>query len=150
MDLAELVRDSVAKTRAAIDGVPVEIDAEIPDQLMLPGDRKRLRQVVDNLLGNAVKYSPDGGHIAVSLRTSGRAAELAVSDAGTGISTDEREKLLTGHYRTSRTGDRRIPGSGLGLTLSRAVVSRHHGSIELVEDDGSGATVLVRLPMDAR
>lgn len=150
MDLAELVRDSVAKTRAAIHGVPVEIDAEIPDQLVLPGDRKRLRQVVDNLLGNAVKYSPDGGHIAVTLRTSGRAAELAVSDSGTGIATDEREKLLTGLYRTSRAGDRSIPGSGLGLTLSRAVVSRHHGSIELVEDDGAGATVLVRLPMDAR
>jgi PAS domain S-box-containing protein len=149
MDLAEVVRDSVAKTRAAIDGAPVAIDAVIPDQLVLPGDRKRLRQVVDNLLGNAVKYSPDGGRIGVTLRTSGRAAELAVSDTGRGVSTDEREKLFTGLYRTSRAADRAIPGSGLGLTLSRAVVSRHHGSIELVEE-GGGTTVLVRLPMDAR
>jgi PAS domain S-box-containing protein len=150
MDLAELVRESVARTRAAIDGVPVKIDAELPDQLVLPGDRKRLRQVVDNLLGNAVKYSPDGGRVAVTLRASGRAAELAVSDGGTGVSTDEREKLLTGLYRISRAGDRTIPGSGLGLTLSRAVVSRHHGSIELVQDDDAGATVLVRLPIDPR
>jgi PAS domain S-box-containing protein len=150
MDLAEVVRDSVTKTRAAIDGAPVVIDAEVPDELVLPGDRKRLRQVVDNLLGNAVKYSPDGGHIGVTLRTSGRAAELAVSDAGRGVSTDEREKLFTGLYRTSRAGDRAIPGSGLGLTLSRAVVSRHHGSIELVEADSASTTVLVRLPMDAR
>ena len=150
MDLAEVVRDSVARARAAIHGVPVEIDAELPDELVLPGDRKRLRQVVDNLLGNAVQYSPDGGRIVVTLRTAGRAAELAVSDAGQDVPADEREKLFTGHYRTSRVGDRTIPGTGLGLTLSRAVVSRHYGSIELVEDGARRTTVLVRLPMDAR
>ena len=150
MDLAEVVRDSVATTRAAIHGVPLVIHAEVPEHLVLPGDRKRLRQVVDNLLGNAVKYSPDGGHIGVTLRSAGRAAELAVTDSGLGVSADEREKLFTGLYRTSRAGDRAMPGTGLGLTLSRAVVTRHHGSIELVEDDGKGTTVLVRLPMDPR
>jgi signal transduction histidine kinase/PAS domain-containing protein len=150
MDLAEVVRDSVAKARAAIDGAPVVIDADVPERLLLPGDRKRLRQVVDNLLGNAVKYSPDGGHIGITLRTAGRAAELAVTDTGRDVPTDEREKMFTGRYRTSRPGDRSIPGTGLGLTLSRAVVSRHHGSIELVEGRERGTTVLVRLPMDAR
>jgi signal transduction histidine kinase/PAS domain-containing protein len=151
MDLAEVVRDSLAKTRAAVQGAPLVIEDELPDQLILPGDRKRLRQVVDNLLGNAVKYSPDGGRIGVRLRTTGRAAELAVSDNGLGVSTDEREKMFTGLYRTSRAGDRVIPGTGLGLTLSRAVVSLHHGSIELAgHDGGAGTTVLLRLPMDQR
>lgn len=150
MDLAEVVRDSVAKARAAIDGAPLVIDEDVPDHLVLPGDRKRLRQVVDNLLGNAVKYSPDGGRIGVTLRTAGRVAELAVSDTGLDVTTDEREKMFTGLYRTSRARDRAIPGTGLGLTLSRAVVSRHHGSIELVGHDGPGSTVLLRLPMDAR
>ncbi|MBM2621502.1 GAF domain-containing protein [Actinoplanes sp. LDG1-06] len=150
MDLAEVVRDSVAKTRAAVVGAPLVIDDELPDRLVLPGDRKRLRQVVDNLLGNAVKYSPDGGHIGVTLKADGRAAELAVSDTGLGVSTDEREKLFTGLYRTSRARDGAIPGTGLGMTLSRAVVSKHHGSIELLDHDGPGTTVLVRLPMDAR
>jgi len=150
MDLAEVVRDSVAKARAAIDGAPLVIEEDVPDQLVLPGDRKRLRQVVDNLLGNAVKYSPDGGRIGVTLRTAGRAAELAVSDTGLDVTTDEREKMFTGLYRTSRARDKAIPGTGLGLTLSRAVVSRHHGSIELVEHDGPGSTVLLRLPMDTR
>ena len=150
MDLAEVVRDSVAKARAAIHGVPLVIDAELPEHLVLPGDRKRLQQVIDNLLGNAVKYSPDGGRIGVTLRSAGRAAELAVSDTGLGVSKHEREKLFTGLYRTSRAGDRTIPGTGLGLTLSRAVVTRHHGSIELVDDGPEGTTILVRLPMDAR
>jgi signal transduction histidine kinase len=150
MDLAEVVRDSLAKARAAVHGADLAIEDELPDELVLPGDRKRLRQVVDNVLGNAVKYSPDGGRIGVTLRTTGRAAELAVSDTGLGVSTDEREKMFTGLYRTSRARDKAIPGTGLGMTLSRAVVSRHHGSIELVDHEGPGTTVLMRLPMDAR
>ncbi|GAA0573951.1 hypothetical protein GCM10010172_68190 [Paractinoplanes ferrugineus] len=150
MDLAEVVRDSVDQARAAIDDAPLVIEDQLPEKLMLPGDRKRLRQVVDNLLGNAVKYSPDGGHIGVTLRADGRAAELAVSDTGLGVSSDEREKLFTGMYRTSRGNDKAIPGTGLGMTLSRAVVTKHHGSIELVDHEGPGTTVLVRLPMDAR
>ncbi|WP_250033458.1 ATP-binding protein [Paractinoplanes maris] len=149
MDLADVVRDSVAQARAAVAGAPLVIDDDLPEQLVLPGDRKRLRQVVDNLLGNAVKYSPDGGHIRVTLKATGRAAELAVSDTGLGVSTDEREKLFTGLYRTSRARDSAIPGTGLGMTLSRAVVSRHHGSIELADHEG-GTTVLVRLPLDPR
>jgi PAS domain S-box-containing protein len=150
IDLAELVRESVGMTRDAVAGEPVSIVDELPADLLLPGDRRRLRQVVDNLLGNAVKYSPDGGRIAVRLRTVGRAAELTVSDTGIGVSQEEREKMFTGLYRTSRARDRAIPGSGLGLTLSRAVVQRHHGSIELSEHEGPGTTVLVRLPLDAR
>ncbi|MCU7724690.1 ATP-binding protein [Actinoplanes sp. KI2] len=150
MDLAEVVRESLAKARAAVHDAPVVIEEDLPEHLVLPGDRKRLEQVVNNLLGNAVKYSPDGGRIGVTLKTTGRIAELAVSDAGQGVSTDEREKMFTGAYRTSRAGDIAIPGTGLGLTLSRVVVSRHHGSIELVDHEGVGTTVLVRLPMDAR
>ena len=150
IDLAEVVRASLTKARAAVVGVPLVIEDELPETLVLPGDRKRLRQVVDNLLGNAVKYSPDGGRIGVTLKASGRVAELAVSDTGLGVSTDEREKLFTGFYRTSRARDSAIPGTGLGMTLSRAVVSRHHGSIELIELDGKGTTVLVRLPLAAR
>ncbi|MGX6607601.1 ATP-binding protein [Micromonosporaceae bacterium Da 78-11] len=150
MDLAEVVRDSVAKVRAALDGAPLVIDTDLPEQLVLPGDRRRLRQVVDNLLGNAVKYSPDGGRVVVTLRDAGRAAELAVSDTGLGVSVEEREKMFTGLYRTSRAHDRALPGTGLGLTLSRAVVGRHHGSIELVGHAGSGTTVLLRLPMEQR
>ncbi|HET6482783.1 MAG TPA: GAF domain-containing sensor histidine kinase, partial [Actinoplanes sp.] len=149
IDLAEVVRASLTKARAAVVGVPLVIEDELPETLVLPGDRKRLRQVVDNLLGNAVKYSPDGGRIGVTLKASGRVAELAVSDTGLGVSTDEREKLFTGFYRTSRARDSAIPGTGLGMTLSRAVVSRHHGSIELIELDGKGTTVLVRLPLAA-
>jgi signal transduction histidine kinase len=104
--------------------------------------------VVDNLLGNAVKYSPDGGRISVRLRPVGGSAELTVSDTGIGVSDEEREQMFTRLYRSTRARDRAIPGTGLGLALSRAVVERHHGTIELASHDGPGTTILVRLPLD--
>jgi signal transduction histidine kinase len=150
VDLAEVVRESVACTSAAIDGGALSVDAELPDALVIPGDRRLLRQIVDNLLGNAVKYSPDGGQISVSLRPAGRTAELVVSDTGIGVAPEEREKLFSRLYRSSQVRDRAIPGTGLGLALSRAVVHRHHGTIELAGHDGPGTTVVVRLPLDPR
>ncbi|HEV7964900.1 MAG TPA: ATP-binding protein [Actinoplanes sp.] len=150
VDLAGIVRESVENTRAAIHGAPLVLAADLPDELVLPGDRKRLRQIIDNLLGNAVKYSPDGGKISVWLRSIAGAAELSVSDTGIGVSPEDREKLFTRLYRSSRVRDRAIPGTGLGLALSRAVVHRHHGTIELIEHEGPGTTVKVRLPLDAR
>jgi signal transduction histidine kinase len=150
VDLAGVVRESVDGVRAAIEGEPLTISVDVPDQVVLPGDRRRLRQIVDNLVGNAVKYSPDDGEVTVVLRPVGRAAELTVSDSGAGIPKDEREKMFTGLYRTSRPRDKALPGSGLGLTLSRAVVHRHHGTIELIDHEGPGTTIKVRLPLDAR
>ncbi len=149
-DLADVVRESVASIRAAVDGEPLTITADLPPELVLPGDRRRLRQIVDNLVGNAVKYSSDDGTVTVRLSCQGRAAELTVTDSAVGVAPEEREKMFAGHYRTSRPRDKALPGSGLGLTLSRAVVQRHHGTIELTDAGGSGTTVRVRLPMDAR
>ena len=150
VDLAEVVRESVRRTAEAIDGAPLELAADLPDELVLPGDRRRLQQIVDNLLGNAVKYSPDGGRISVTLKPVGGAAELSVSDTGIGVAPEDREKLFSRLYRSSMVRDKAIPGTGLGLALSRAVVHRHHGTIELTDHEGPGTTVLVRLPLDAR
>jgi PAS domain S-box-containing protein len=150
VDLADVVRESVDGARETIDGGPLTMAADLPDGLVVPGDRRRLRQVVDNLLGNAVKYSPDGGRIIVRLRPVGGSAELTVSDTGIGVAPEEREQMFTRLYRTTRARDRAIPGTGLGLALTRAVVERHHGSIQLANHDGPGTTVLVRLPLAAR
>lgn len=147
MDMALVVGEVVERARTALAGVPVAIDTELPGELIVPGDRERLRHIVQNLLGSAVRFSPDGGTVTVSLRVAGRFAELAVSDAASDVPRAEREHLFTGHFRTARGSDRILPGSGLGLTLSRAVVDKHDGTIELTGDD-SGTTVLVRLPRE--
>jgi PAS domain S-box-containing protein len=148
VDLADVVRESVESTRAAINGNPLTVTSDVPGDLVLPGDHRRLRQVVDNLLGNAVKYSPDGGRISVRLRPVDGSAELTVSDTGIGISPEERDQMFTRLYRTTRARDRAIPGTGLGLALSRAVVERHHGTIELAGHEGPGTTIRVRLPLN--
>ncbi len=147
VDLAAVVREAVAATAAAIDGTALSIAADLPESLVVPGDARRLRQVVDNLLGNAVKYSPDGGRIAVGLSRSPTSAVLTVSDPGLGISPAEREKLFTRLFRATQVRERAIPGSGLGLALSRAVVQRHHGSITLEPHEGPGTTVRLTLPL---
>jgi signal transduction histidine kinase len=147
VDLAEMVREAVDGARAAITDGPLTVAADLPDDLVVPGDGQRLRQAIDNLLGNAVKFSPDGGVIAVRLRPVGGSAELVVADAGIGIAPEERDRVFARMYRTAQARDRAIPGTGLGLAFSRAVVERHHGTIELVSHAGPGTTVLVRLPL---
>ncbi len=146
-DLAAVVREAVGVTAAAVDGTPLSITAELPESLIVPGDARRLRQVVDNLLGNAVKYSPDGGRITVGLHRTATSAVLTVSDPGLGISPAEREKLFTRLFRATQVRERAIPGSGLGLALSRAVVQRHQGSITLEPHEGPGTTVRLTLPL---
>ncbi|HET9517666.1 MAG TPA: ATP-binding protein [Actinoplanes sp.] len=150
VDIAAVVRESADAARAAVAGKPLTVTTDLPDQLVVPGDHHRLRQVVDNLLDNAVRYSPDGGQITVTLRAVGGYAELTVADTGIGIAPEERDRLFAQLYRTSRARDRAIPGTGLGLTLSRAVIERHHGTIELASHQGPGTTIVVRLPLDAR
>ncbi|GAA0809928.1 sensor histidine kinase [Spirilliplanes yamanashiensis] len=146
-DFAEVVRDAAAATADAVAGTDLGVCCEVPDSLVVPGDARRLRQVVDNLLGNAVKYSPDGGLITVRLQRTAGAAVLTVSDTGIGVDPAEREKLFGRLYRATQVREKAIPGSGLGLALSRAVAQRHQGSITLESHDGPGTTVRLKLPL---
>ncbi len=151
-DLVAVIRDAVAAIGEpeSANGVPMTVTADLPESLVIPGDAHRLRQVIENLLGNAVKYSPDGGHITVRLRPTDTSAVLSVSDTGMGIAPEERDKLFTRLYRATTVREQAIPGSGLGLALSRAVVERHHGTISLEPHEGPGTTVCLRLPLHAR
>ncbi|HWH01436.1 MAG TPA: ATP-binding protein [Pilimelia sp.] len=144
-DLARLVRDAVAAARERLPEKLV-IDCTTPPSCVIAADARRLRQVVDALLANAALYSPDGGTVTVTLDDAGGAVTLTVADTGIGIPPDEQDRLFTRFYRSSRTRDRRIPGAGLGLAISRAIVERHHGSIRLLPECDPGTCVEVRLP----
>ncbi|GAA2509901.1 ATP-binding protein [Pilimelia columellifera] len=147
-DLAEQVRQAVATIDLPPDGPRPSIHADLPDQCLLSADPVRIRQVVDALLNNAVTYSPDGGQITVALRAiAGAVAELTVTDEGIGVPDDERERLFSRFYRSSRTRDRRIPGAGLALAISRAILDRHRGSIALLPSD-KGTRIQARIPSD--
>jgi signal transduction histidine kinase/PAS domain-containing protein len=149
-DLAALAREAAADLydTAAAAGLTLRTDLAL--DCPVRGDTKRLRQVVDTLLGNAIAYSPDGGRIALAAGLSGGVVELTVTDPGIGIPDDERDRMFSRFYRSSRTRERRIPGAGLALAVGRAIVERHDGCIRLLPAHDQGTTIQVRLPADCR
>lgn len=149
VDLTELVREAVdgAKAEAAERGVVVH--AEIPGDVAVPGDRRRLRQVADALLSNAIKFSRADSTVTVTLSDEHReSALLTVADSGTGVAPAEQPRLFRRLYRAGNARHTGIPGAGLGLALCRVVVERHHGSITLASHESTGTTVTVRLPRE--
>jgi signal transduction histidine kinase len=147
LDLAELVGDAVAQLSPAAEAAGVRLSVELPGELALVGDRVRLRQALDNLLSNAVKYSPGGGGVRVRLARVDSVIELSVADEGLGIPMGERDKLFSRFFRGATAHERGIPGTGLGLPLTRLIVELHGGTIALTDSDGPGSTFIIRLPL---
>lgn len=110
------------------------------------GDEARLRQVFDNLIGNAIKYSPDGGEVRVAGAFDAQQVTVSVSDQGVGIPQDEQGRIFERFYRVDDALSRRTQGTGLGLYLAQAVVRAHGGTIAVESQPGKGATFRVTLP----
>jgi signal transduction histidine kinase len=146
LDLAELVNAAVNAVRPAAEQSDVKVALEAPPVLGGCGDPARLRQLVDHLVSNAVKYSPDGGDVQVRLERAGDQALLTVADAGIGIPEADRPRLFQRFFRSSAGTARGIPGTGLGLTLVRAIADRHGGAIT-AEHSAPGTTMVVKLPL---
>ena len=118
------------------------------DMPEISGDRQRLEQVVTNILGNAIKYTPDGGHIAVTGGGSGRSVWVEVTDDGIGIPEKDRDRIFDRFYRVDKARSRESGGTGLGLSIAKEIVERHHGSLRLVPREGRGTTIRLVLPID--
>jgi len=146
VDLAELVAAAASTLRPTAEPNDVKIEIDAPRVLPVRGDRNRLRQLVDQLLSNAVKYSPDGGDVRVRLERDGNRAELTISDAGIGIPEAERPRLFERFFRSSAGTARGLDGTGLGLPLARTIADRHGGSIHVRHGD-PGTTLVVTLPV---
>ncbi|NMO56418.1 response regulator [Actinoplanes sp. TBRC 11911] len=146
VDLVELVGAAIDAVSATAAERGIKLDATMPGKLTVPGDRERLRQVTDALLGNAVKFSHPDSTVMVTVAEDGPAAELTVADTGVGIPAAEQVRLFRRLYRGGNARHTGIPGAGLGLALSRVVVERHHGTITLASDESNGTAVTVRLP----
>ena len=114
----------------------------------ISGDRQRLEQVATNILGNAIKYTPDGGHIAVTGGGSGRSVWVEVADDGIGIPEKDRDRIFDRFYRVDKARSRESGGTGLGLSIAKEIVERHHGSLRLVPREGRGTTIRLVLPVD--
>jgi PAS domain S-box-containing protein len=113
----------------------------------VPGDETRLRQVLDNLLNNAIKYSPEGGEIVVSGEVHPEAVSIAVRDHGVGMTEAEQERAFDRFYRVDSALSRRTQGTGLGLYLAKAIVEAHNGSIRVHSAPHQGSTFTFTLPL---
>jgi signal transduction histidine kinase len=116
-----------------------------PPKLRVRGDPDRFAQILSNLLDNAVKYSPPGSPIDVSLTVIGKNAELRVADRGVGVPSEERELLFAPFFRSSRTRD--IAGTGLGLHISRRIAEQHRGTLSLDSSSSVGSVFVLTLPL---
>ena len=147
-DLASLVETSLSSALASAQRSHVEIAADVPSPLWAYADPLRIGQVLDNLVSNAIKYSPDGGRISISATTDPQWVRLSVSDTGMGISHDDAAKVFNRFFRTESAQKAAIPGAGLGLSITRMIVERHGGSIMCESGEGQGSTFTVTLPAE--
>jgi len=151
LDLGELVKGVVGASSMAArqSGVTVEARAIGKEPVVL-GDREKLEQTLTNLIGNAIKFSDPGGKVLVTTETLEGEVRLTVEDEGIGIPNDKLDRIFERFYQVDMSATRRIGGTGLGLTISKAIVKEHGGRVwaeSPVTPDGRGARFIVSLPM---
>lgn len=152
LDLAAVVRETVEGFRPTADEQGIGLAVLAKEELMIEGDEDRLGQVVENLVSNAVKYTPRGGRVQVRLRPEGRRALLEVSDTGVGIGASARTQVFERRYRGSGADESSsvvamAEGAGLGLSIARSLVEAHAGTIAVKRTGSGGTTIEVRLPL---
>ena len=146
--LETLVADCVEAAQPTAAAKEIELTSstqELPVQLQ--GDPARLAQVLDNLVSNALKFTPSGGRVEVSLQAVDGVAVIEVSDTGMGLAEDEQDQLFERFFRSSRASENAIPGTGLGLAIAKTIVERHGGRIRLESAVDVGTTVRVEFPL---
>ena len=146
VDLGELARSAVESARPAAADKEIALDVVTDDPPTVLGDATRLSQVLDNLVSNAVKFTPEHGTVTVSVGRNGKGASLVVTDNGIGVSADEQKQVFSRFFRASSATRRAIPGTGLGLAICHALVEQHGGTIEFRSREGEGTEVVVTLP----
>ena len=148
LDLALLARDIVTDLRVASSQQGVGIRLELPSApVPVLADSSQMARVLTNLVSNAVKFSPGGSEVVVTVDTQGGDAVLTVDDHGIGIPEAELSQLGSRFYRASNAVSMGITGTGLGLRIVQAIVENHHGSVDLRSSLGDGTTVWVRIPL---
>jgi signal transduction histidine kinase len=144
VDLARLLQDAVSLAEVGQD--EVRVSAEVPDALPhIRGDRERLRQVLANLIDNAVKYSPSGDAVEVRAAPDNGLVRITVSDHGPGIPVEQQRIIFEKFGRAEVPGSK--PGTGLGLFIARSIAEAHGGTLDVSSHPESGATFTLTLPL---
>jgi signal transduction histidine kinase len=146
VDLAEVLTEAAETAGPAASARNVALVVVADSQPAL-ADRAQLLRIVENLVTNAIKFTPDGGRVRLAARREGEVAVIEVTDTGVGIPTAEQPELFNRFFRGTSAIERAIPGSGLGLAISQVIARAHGSSIEVESAPGSGSTFRLALPL---
>jgi PAS domain S-box-containing protein len=146
VDLEQLVLECVESARPAAEQQEILLDCSTEPVPPIAGDAARLSQLLDNLVSNAIKFTPAGGSVMVTLTANGGSAVIDVSDTGIGIPIAERPRLFERFFRSTLATERAIQGTGLGLSITKDIAESHGGRIDCESTEGTGTTFRVELP----
>jgi len=134
-----------AGPNAANAGVNLVADVGA-DVVLVDGDAQRLGQACDNLISNAIKFTPRGGTVTVAVSTTASHVVVSIADTGMGIPAAELDQLFERFFRASTATRAAVPGVGLGLSITKAIVVAHDGELDVESEEGVGTTFIMRLP----
>jgi len=149
VSIPELLDQAVAAALPAAADRQIDMTVRVRDDADVIGDKQRLAQVIDNLLSNALKFTPSGGSVGISVIAREDTVLIEVEDSGIGISAADQKKLFTRFFRTEAAMRKAIKGTGLGLSIVKAIVEGHGGEITVESAEGKGATFRIALPLAA-
>jgi signal transduction histidine kinase len=145
VDLRVLVEQAADAAQPYADAAGVALSVRAADVPPVTGERDRLAQLLDNLVSNAIKFTPAGGEVEIALASEDGEVSIGVSDTGIGLSDEERAQVFTRFYRADSAAKAQIPGTGLGLYIAKAIVEAHGGRISVLSSVGEGTTFVVEL-----
>jgi PAS domain S-box-containing protein len=148
--LGDVAAESVEAAGPRAQTAEIELHLDVATDLVVDGDRTRLAQVFDNLISNAIKFTPSGGRVDVRVFRAAGDALIEVADNGVGIPEDERLHLFERFYRTSGATRDAVQGTGLGLAIVGAITESHGGTVSVETTEGGGTTFVVSLPLGVR
>ncbi len=147
-NLADLISDTLESMRAQAEAKHQTLEGEIVGELpIIEFDHRKIQRVLNNLVGNAVKYTPEGGHIAISAGVEDKSVKVSVTDNGEGINSADLGHLFEPFYRGERSRGREHGGAGLGLAIAKGLAEAHGGSVSVESKEGQGSTFTLRLPI---
>ncbi|HET9532637.1 MAG TPA: heavy metal sensor histidine kinase [Blastocatellia bacterium] len=147
VNLAELVTTTAEQMRLLADDKNISLSCVSGKRIEVEGDPVRLKQVVVNLLDNAIKYTPERGQVNVAVSADNGSAVLEVSDTGTGIPAESLHHVFERFYRVDKARSRQMGGTGLGLAIVKSICNAHGGSISVKSVEGKGSSFRVELPL---
>lgn len=146
-DLAELAATTTEQMRLLAEDKRVRLECRADGRIEVVGDRARLKQVVVNLVDNAIKYTPEGGAVGVIVSANDSRAVMLVEDNGVGVPADALPHLFERFYRVDKARSRQMGGVGLGLAIVKSIVAAHGGQVKVESAEGKGSRFIVELPL---